>query len=73
MSRLYVDELLAVRGATVSLVETLTDELAARQGNVSSGTMTVRALLYLIAGHEIHHRTLLRDRYLPCIAAAASR
>jgi len=30
--------------------------------------MTVRALLYLIAGHEIHHRTLLRDRYLPLVA-----
>ena len=68
-----IDEFVAVRGATIALVETLTDELAARQGNVSSGTMTVRALLYLIAGHEIHHRTLLRERYLPCIAAPTSR
>jgi len=68
-----IDEFIAVRGATVALVETLTDELAARQGNVSSGTMTARALLYLIAGHEIHHRALLRERYLPCVATAASR
>lgn len=68
-----IDELVAVRGATAALVETLSNETAARQGNVSSGTMTVRALLYLIAGHELHHRTLLRERYLPCIATAASR
>lgn len=69
-----LDELVAVRSATVALVESLSNDIAARSGNVGSGTMTVRALLYLIAGHETHHRTLLRERYLPCIpAATASR
>jgi hypothetical protein len=24
----------------------------------------VRALGYIIAGHELHHRAILRDRYL---------
>ena len=51
----------------------LTDESAARRGNIGSGTMTVRALLYLIAGHELHHVALLRERYLPCVAATAAR
>ena len=68
-----LDEFVAVRGATAAFVESLTDELAARRGNVSSGTMTVRALLYLIAGHELHHVRLLRERYLPCVAVAATR
>ena len=66
-------EFAAIRGATAALVESLTDDSAARLGNVSSGTISVRALLYLIAGHELHHRTLLRERYLPCLAVAASR
>ena len=63
-----LDEFLGARSATIGFVEGLTDGFAARQGNIGSGTMTVRALLYLIAGHEIHHRTLLRDRYLPLVA-----
>jgi len=65
------DELVAVRSATVALVEGLDDESASRRGNVGSGTITVRALLYVIAGHERRHRALLIERYLPAVAAAA--
>jgi uncharacterized damage-inducible protein DinB len=68
-----VDEFMSVRGSTASLVDGLTDEMAARVGNLAAGTMTVRALLYLIAGHELHHRVLLRERYLPCVSTAATR
>lgn len=58
-------EFRAVRAATIALAESLSDESARRRGNVGKGTMTVRALLYLIAGHERHHCALLRSRYLP--------
>jgi DinB superfamily len=68
-----LDEFVGVRAATIALVEGLTDEFAARAGNLSSGTMSTRALLYLIAGHERHHLVLMRERYLPCIATAAAR
>jgi uncharacterized damage-inducible protein DinB len=68
-----LDEFLGVRAATVGLVEGLTDEFAARVGNLASGTMSVRALLYLATGHELHHRALFRERYVPCIAAASAR
>jgi uncharacterized damage-inducible protein DinB len=68
-----VDVFLSVRSATVSLVDGLTETTAARAGNLASGTMSVRALLYLIAGHELHHRALLQERYTPCIATAAAR
>ena len=68
-----LDEFVGVRAATIGLVDGLTDEFAARQGNVPSGTMSVRALLYLIAGHELHHRAVFRDRYLPCIVTASAR
>jgi len=62
-----LDEFLGLRAATIGLVDGLTDEFAARIGNLGSGQMSVRAILYLTAGHEVHHRVLLRDRYLPCI------
>jgi hypothetical protein len=68
-----LDEFLGVRSATIGLVEGLTDEFAARSGTVPSGQMSVRALLYLAAGHELHHMRLMRERYLPCVAAGATR
>ena len=68
-----VEEFTAIRTSTAALVDSLTDETAARGGALASGTMTVRALLYLIAGHELHHRVLLRERYLPCVSTAAAR
>jgi hypothetical protein len=68
-----LDEFLGVRAATIGLVDGLTDEFAARMGNLASGTMSVRALLYLGAGHERHHGALFRERYLPCIATTTSR
>jgi hypothetical protein len=30
-------------------------------------------LLYLSAGHELHHGVLFRERYLPCIATTTTR
>ena len=68
-----VDEFLGVRAATIGLVDGLTEELAARVGNLASGKMSARALIYLAIGHELHHRVLLRERYVPCIATAAAR
>jgi hypothetical protein len=64
-----LDEFLGVRAATVGLVDGLTDEFVAREGTMSAGAVTVRALLYNVAGHEIHHRRLLRERYLPLVPA----
>jgi DinB family protein len=67
-----LDEFLGVRAATIGLVDGLTDEFAARIGNLGSGQMSVRAILYLAAGHELHHRQLFRERYVPAITAADS-
>ena len=37
---------------------------ALRRGRASNSEITVRALAYLIAGHELHHVNVLRARYL---------
>lgn len=64
-------EFRAVRDATVALVEGLPEAAAATVGNIGSGQMSVRALLYLIAGHERHHLALFRERYLPHTSLAS--
>ncbi|MDZ4700844.1 MAG: DinB family protein [Rhodothermales bacterium] len=56
------DEFEAVRGATRALVASLSDEALARRGTASNHPVTPAALIYAIAGHEVHHMILFRDR-----------
>lgn len=53
-----------VRQATLDLFRHLDAEAWERRGTASGGEFTVRAMAYIIAGHEIHHRTILKTRYL---------
>lgn len=54
----------AVRHATVSLVETFDDEALRRTGTANGKPVSVRALIYHIAGHELHHLKLIKERYV---------
>ena len=56
-------ELMAVHASTILLFENLADEAWDRVGTASNNPISVRALAYIIAGHEIHHMNVLRDRY----------
>jgi hypothetical protein len=59
-----VDELEAVRRGTVLLLEGFDETAMRRLGTASEFPVSVRALAYIIAGHELHHLTMLRERYL---------
>ena len=59
-----VDELIAVRGATIAFFRGLSSDEWGRQGVANDKAMSVRALAWTIAGHELHHREILRTRYL---------
>jgi hypothetical protein len=41
----------------------------ARRGIASDNPFTVRALAYMCVGHVYHHQAILRERYLPSLAA----
>lgn len=56
-------ELDAVRTATLALFDSLSPEAYARGGDANGRHITVRALAWIIAGHELHHRAVLRERY----------
>jgi hypothetical protein len=62
-----LEELGAVRAATVALVRSAAPPDFAFRLRVGQGSITCAALAYLIAGHEGHHQDLLRTRYLPCL------
>jgi hypothetical protein len=57
------DEFAAVRRATLALFRGLDAGAAGRGGTASGWGVTVRALGYIIAGHELHHLAVLAERY----------
>lgn len=59
-----VEEFRNVRTATVSFFRNLGDDHWKRQGIANNDSITVRALAYIIAGHELHHRNIFEERYL---------
>jgi hypothetical protein len=54
----------SVRRSTLFLLKHLDEEAWLRRGLASESEVSVRALAYIIAGHELHHREILRSRYL---------
>ena len=59
-----VEEFAAVRGATMPLLRNLPAEAWLRRGLADGQPASVRGLAYIIAGHEIHHRNILKERYV---------
>jgi hypothetical protein len=59
------DEYRAVRKATALLLRSFSQDAVDRAGTASGYRFTVRALAWIIAGHERHHQRVLRERYLP--------
>jgi uncharacterized damage-inducible protein DinB len=66
------DELEHVRLANIAFFRALTDEALARRGTANGAEVSARALAWILAGHELHHRALLRERYLADAPAAAA-
>ena len=57
----------SVRAATLSLFDTFGETELNRRGSANGGPASVRALLYIIPGHERHHLNIIRERYLPVL------
>jgi hypothetical protein len=58
-----IDELEAVRRSTLALVRGLPPAAWRRIGTANGKAISVRALVYIIAGHERDHLGTLRGRY----------
>ena len=58
------DEFKTIRHATLYLLSSLTEEQSTQKGIASGNPVSVRGLAYMIAGHELHHIKILKERYL---------
>lgn len=65
-----VEEFGAVRGASVALFRSFDNAAWSKRGVASQKEVTVRALGFITAGHQIHHRVILEERYFPAIPRA---
>jgi uncharacterized damage-inducible protein DinB len=59
-----LNEFATVRRATISLFEGLDGEALMRVGRADGKIMSVRAAAYHIAGHELRHVNIIKERYL---------
>ena len=66
-----LEEFTCVRRASVLLFQQLSPEAWLRHGTASQMGVSVRALAYIVAGHEIYHRNALKEKYLTAAAAHA--
>ncbi len=53
----------ALRNANISMFSSFTKDQMLRKGTANGVTISVRALAFIIAGHEKHHLTVLKDKY----------
>ncbi len=57
-------ELAVVRQATLSLYKSFSEEEVMRKGIASNNPISVRALGFVIIGHQNHHQRVFEERYL---------
>jgi len=57
-------EFAAVRRSTIALFDSFDGEVLKRSGVASGNVMSVRAAAYHIAGHELRHINIIKERYL---------
>jgi hypothetical protein len=58
-----IEEFTSVRKSTLSLFRGLDEAAWVRRGVANNSEVSVRAIAYIIAGHELHHRRILREKY----------
>ena len=58
-----IEDYIAVRRATLTLFRNLDEQAWIRTGIANNNEVSVRALAYITAGHELHHKRILEERY----------
>ncbi len=58
-----------MRQATLSLFRGLDEAAWMRRGVANKSEVSVRAIAYIIAGHELHHRKIFQEKYFSASAS----
>jgi len=64
------EEFAQVRSASLTLFRSFGKEVWLQRGTANKKEVSVRALAYITAGHELHHRQILEERYFSAIPRA---
>jgi hypothetical protein len=64
------EEFAAVRSGTIALFRSLNEAAWTRRGVANKAEVSVRALAFITAGHELHHQRILEERYFAAIPRA---
>ena len=59
-----LDEYKAVRHASIALFKSFDAETLEQIGEASGSPISVRAIGYILTGHENHHNQVIKERYL---------
>ncbi len=59
-----IAEFAYVRDSNIFMFQSFPENAWTRSGIASENPVSVRALAYMLAGHELHHINILKDRYL---------
>ena len=59
-----VHEYNLVRESHLALFKSFDEQALSEVGNANGNDMSVRAIIFTIAGHELHHLQVIRERYL---------
>jgi DinB superfamily len=62
-----LQDFVAARKATITLIQNMPEGAWANTGNANGLPITTQAIAYIIAGHEIHHRKIVLERYLAAL------
>jgi len=61
------DEFFALRASTIALFQSFDTTMLQQEGQTSSGSISVLALGFAIAGHLLHHTAIFEERYYPLL------
>ncbi|MDP4221144.1 MAG: DinB family protein [Bacteroidota bacterium] len=59
-----ISEYRAVRASTIELYKSFTADMLDRMGSADSRKRSVRSMGYIAAGHELHHISVIKEKYL---------
>jgi hypothetical protein len=59
-----LEDYTVVRRATLTLFRGISEEAWSRRGIVNDSESSARAWAYIIAGHELHHMNVIKEKYL---------
>lgn len=58
------EEFVLLRKSNMYLINSLNEEELNRSGNANGNLISVRALVFILAGHVMHHKNVIIERYL---------